>query len=131
MSGVQDSAADVRGPQQGLVTVIATTTSSQSIDMNARFAATLGDRWIGNYCKLLADQTTYYFWSNDGLTAVNEATTGNAGLTSGMCSALIAGTPEHERPAGRYLVVKAASAGFLRVSLSQSPLGGLGIPRVP
>lgn len=116
--GAVDEAADVAGAKQGKIAVIALTTSSAEHDIQALFPK-LGEGAQMYFYKLTADQTTYFFWSDQTGQTVDETTTGAADPNGDMADVLIAATPEQHRCGGRYLYVKAAGAGTLRLVLAQ------------
>lgn len=128
--GAVENAADVCGAKQGRVAVIALTTSSAEYDIQALFPR-LGDQAQMFFYKLTADQTTYFFWSDISGESVDETNTGPADPTGGECDVLVAGSPDQHRPSGRYLYVKAASAGFLRIALAQGLPATMMLRRAP
>ncbi len=130
MSAVEDAAADVVGAKQGQIAVLALTTSSVSFDMWAQFPK-LAEAVQKYFVKIFADQTLYFFWTDTAGQTVNEATTGAASATGGQCDAMAAGAPEQHKVGGRYLVIKGAGAGTVRVSLMQSLPGPNFLRREP
>lgn len=122
----ETDAADLRGPRGGTalsdgkrqIAVTAVTTSSVAKDLES---ATFfnGQHYESRFVRLICDQNLYYFWSNESGAVVSD-TAADATTPAQQCDMLPANTPREEVPAGRYLIVKAAAAGTLRVSLVQT-----------
>lgn len=123
--GAKEEAADVLGPTQGRIHRLPLTTGSVSHDMSAA-ARFNGSQWIGKFVSLTADQQTAYFWTDTAGQTVSESAT--TGTTQG--ATLVAGVETHQRPGGRYLVIKGAVAGSVVVCLTQG-FAMLGEPRIP
>lgn len=126
MSGQLDNEADKAGPRDGTVVVYALTTGSVAVDL---FGASYfnGDAdYQGKFVSLTPNQTLYYRWSDSSGATVDETANGN-GAT--VCYVLPANTESRERAGGRYLVMKGALAGQVRIYISETVKPGN--PRVP
>lgn len=64
-----------------------------------------------------ANVDTYYYWSDNASAALDETATGST-TPKQQCVRLVAGRERPEYPAGRYLVIKGASAGILRMHIA-------------
>jgi len=123
---VEADAADLRGPRGGTalsngqrqIAVTAVTTSSVAKDLESSTFFN-GQHYESRFVRLICDQNIFYFWSNESGAAVSD-TAADATTPAQQCDMLPANVPREEVPAGRYLVVKAASAGTLRISIVQT-----------
>lgn len=108
-----NKAGDRRGPKQNEICAVSTlAASSTSTDLSA--AAQFGnDHYLGRFVRLIADQAVYYFWTDTAAQTVDPAAT--SGVTRG--DLLPAGECREEKPAGRYLVHRAAVDGTIRISI--------------
>lgn len=119
-----ETAADLRGPYGGdiakdlttQICVAPVTTSSVVLDLES---ATYfgGAHYEDKFVRLTASGTTYYFWSNNASAVVDDAASGvtNRDRQGAVLQATI---DKEECPAGRYLVVKGAAAGTIRISIT-------------
>lgn len=115
-------AEDLKGPFGDLnqnshskITAIAVTTASAPVllsDVNHFNSTNYQTRFV----RLICDQDIFYYWSNIPAAVVDNAAVDGTGRgTQG--DKLPANTPREEYATGAYIIVKAASAGILRISV--------------
>ena len=122
----EQDAADLRGPRGGTalsdgtrqLAVTAVTTSSVAKDLESSTFFN-GQHYQSRFVRLICDQNVFYFWSNESGATVSD-TAADATTPNQQGDMLPANTPREEVPAGRYLIVKAAAAGTLRMSIVQT-----------
>lgn len=117
--GAEYQAADLRGPRTGQIVVTTTTGASQEIDLEHAtlgFGTALANIIEGKFIRIICGTDMYYYWSGATGGTVDDTATGN-GAT--VCDFLPANTPREEKPAGRYLVLKAA-ASKVRLSIVET-----------
>lgn len=125
MSGVQDQAADRRGPRQRTsptgqftphVIVIAEDGTSHARDLSSASFFN-SDRYTLGYVTISVEggATLWYYWSDNASAVVDKTATGN-GATVGAF--LPANAISDERCEGRYLVLQTSAAANVHVHIS-------------
>lgn len=124
----EKQAAKVLGPQANTGTdalkhtlkVLAVTTSSAVHDIIGApltHASGVLPKAEGRFVTMISDVDLYYVWSDDGSGAIDETKTGSTDPDE-QCMAMAAGERISEYPQGRYLILKGANAGVLRLAVS-------------
>lgn len=142
MSEAQYKAAAVRGAKRNkpgasggnnrnrTILVLPITASAVNFDILGPDSTTLTAYGTSNrlpmatsrIVKMTADVNTFYVWHDESGGVTISETAEDATTPEVQCDVLIANTPVHEYPTGRYLSIKGASTGRLRIVIS-SPGG--------
>jgi hypothetical protein len=125
MSGIQDQAADRRGPQrrtspagqvQPEIIVISADGATHPYDLSSASFFN-SDKYMDRYVTISVEggASFWWYWSDDAAGVVDKAATGNGATVGAFCPS---GLLQDERPTGRYLIMQTSAAANVHIWFS-------------